>query len=175
MSLEWTEVLDRLLRIVESTYPHKWVSARLADASDAIAPRSMVTLFWAAAKHALTEGPKAHFLRLLTPGEMKQGLRETSQRRVAELAEEHPVVERLSLIRQQKLPLNVERAAELLGQVPSDTDGFGASGDVVLEELVELGVAMRAGKDRTRQERIDIPDIYRLHFQIGRVGHKVTV
>ena len=153
-------------------YPHRWVPAKLADAHGAIAPRSMITLFRSAAKHAVTEGPKASYLRLLTPDEMKAGLRETSDRRVSELAEEHPVVERLSQLVHDVLPLSLKAAAKLLGsQGPGDPiDGFDESGDRVLDELMRLGVVSRVGKDR-----IDIPDIYRLHFNIKRVGQKVAV
>lgn len=152
-------------------YPYRWVPARLADARDAIAPRSMITLFWSAARHALKEGPKAGYLRLLTPDEMKAGLRETSDRRVAELVEEHPVVERLRHLVHDNLPLRIGDISRTLGKpLPDDPDGFGGSGDRVLDELLRLGVVSRAGKDR-----VDIPDIYRLHFGIRRVGQKVAV
>jgi hypothetical protein len=152
-------------------YPHKWVPARLADANGAIAPRSMITLFRSAAEHALKEGPKADHLRLLTPDEMKEGLRETSDRRVSELAEEHPVVERLRHLAHDKLPLSVMDASSRLARPrPDDPDGFGDSGERVLEELARLGVVAPAGKDR-----IDVPDIYRLHFGIRRAGQKVAV
>lgn len=51
----------------------------------------------------------------------------------------------------------------------TDEDGFGTAGDRVLDKLVRLGVIQRVAKDR-----IDIPDIYRLHFKIDRRGQKVT-
>jgi hypothetical protein len=151
-------------------YPHRWVLARLADANAAIAPRSMVTLFWSAARHALTVGPRAGYLRLLTPEEMKEGLRETSDRRVAELVEEHPVVERLKQLVPRTLPLKVQDAVQLLSNpLPDDPDRFGDSGARVLEELERLGVIARVAK-----ERIDVPDIYRLRFGVQRTGQKVA-
>jgi len=44
-----------------------------------------------------------------------------------------------------------------------EEDDFGTSGDRVLEELIRLGVVNRLPKDR-----IDIPDVYRLRFGVGR-------
>lgn len=151
-------------------YPHRWVPARLADANGAIAPRSMITLFWSASRHALTVGPQAGYLRLLTPDEMKSGLRDTSERRVSELAEEHPVVERLRLMATTTLPQSTIDTTELLSKSsPDDPDGFGSAGERVVDELFRLGVFSRVGKDR-----IDVPDIYRLHFGIRRKGQKVA-
>lgn len=151
-------------------YPHRWVPARLADANGAIAPRSMITLFWSAARNALSVGPQAGYLRLLTPDEMKNGLRDTSERRVSELAEEHPVVERLRSMTATTLPLSIPETTELLSTIlPDDSDGYGSAGDRVVDELFRLGVFSRVGKDR-----IDVPDIYRLHFGIKRKGQKIA-
>lgn len=158
---------------VRAGYPHRWVPAKLSDAHGAIAPRSIITLFRSAAGHALSEGPKASYLRLLTPDEMKAGLRETSQRRVSELAEEHPVVERLAALARKGLvlPLQSQAVVSALREAEeNEDDGFGDSGERVLDELERLGVVTRVSK-----ERVDIPDIYRMHFGIRRLGQKVAL
>lgn len=155
-------------------YPHRWVPAKLADANGAIVPRSMLILFASAADHALAMGPKAGYTRLLKPEEMKAGLRQTSARRVNELAEEHPVVVRLKNLAQSRLPLETTRAAELLStSLDTQDDGFGTAGDRVLEALTDLGVVTRVRSKHGKEERIDLPEIYRLEFGIQRVGQKV--
>ncbi len=109
-------------------------------------------------------------MRLLTPEELKEGLRETSRRRVLEMKEEHPVIMRLELLRDISLPASLADIVNALAKESDEVeDDFGTAGQRILDELVRLGVVERLPKDR-----VDIPDIYRLRFKIDRKGQKVT-
>ncbi|GHG84588.1 hypothetical protein GCM10012319_40450 [Comamonas sp. KCTC 72670] len=153
-----------------SGYSWTWVPNHLKDAQGIIAPRSIITLFNSAASHALSVTPSGKYMRILAPEELKEGLRETSQRRVVEMQEEHPVVMRLGLLSDISLPASVDDVVETLSTVQEEVDdGFGTAGERILDELARLGVVYRLPKGR-----IDIPDIYRLRFKISRKGQKVT-
>lgn len=152
-----------------SGYSWTWVPNHLKDAHGIIAPRSMITLFKSAASHALNVTPSGKYMRLLAPEELKEGLRETSRRRVVEMQEEHPVIMRLGLLKDISLPTPASEIIEALSR-PSEEieDDFGTAGGRILDELARLGVVDRLAKDR-----IDIPDIYRLRFKLTRKGQKV--
>lgn len=153
-----------------SGYSWTWVPNHLKDAHGIIAPRSMITLFKSAASHALNVTPSGRYMRLLAPEELKEGLRETSSRRVVEMQDEHPVIMRLQLLKDISLPAAVDDLVEVLSRTHEVfEDDFGAAGGRILEELTRLGIV-----DRLPKDRIDIPDIYRLRFKIDRKGHKVT-
>jgi hypothetical protein len=177
-----------------SDYSWTWVPNHLQDVHGIIAPRSMITLFKSAASHALNGTPGGNYMRLLAPEELKEGLRETSRRRVVEMQEEHPVIMRLGLLKDISLPASLADVVHALSRVSGEVeddfgaaryrpswllseptvsdeveDDFGAAGEHILDELVRLGVV-----DRLPRGRIDIPDIYRLHFKISRRGQKVT-
>lgn len=152
-----------------SGYSWTWVPNHLQDARGIIAPRSMITLFKSAATRALNENPAGQWTRLLAPEELKEGLRETSYQRVLELREEHPVIMRLGRLHDVRLPAASGEVIDALSRVPEDgEDGFGEAGARVLEELARLGVI-----DKLPKDRIDIPDVYRLHFKLDRKGQKV--
>jgi hypothetical protein len=153
-----------------SGYSWTWVPNHLKDVHGIIAPRSMITLFKSAASHALNVTPSGKYMRLLAPEELKEGLRETSRRRVVEMQEEHPVIMRLDLLRDISLPASVNDVVDALSKVTQEVeDDFGMAGGRILDELTRLGVV-----DRLPKDRIDIPDIYRLRFKIGRKGQKIT-
>jgi len=153
-----------------SGYSWTWVPNHLKDTHGIIAPRSMITLFKSAASHALNVTPSGKYMRLLAPEELKEGLRETSRRRVVEMQEEHPVIMRLSLLKELSLPAPVDEVVDALSNTSEEMeDDFGGAGERVLDELARLGVV-----DLLPKGRIDIPDIYRLRFKIGRKGQKVT-
>lgn len=155
---------------VRTGYSWNWVPARLQDSHNVIAPRSMLTLFQSAASQALQSQETAgKFVYLLHPKELKDGLRKVSEQRVSELREEHPVVNRLKRLRDIRLPAPLESVTNALSQPLEDSDGFGNSGDQVLEELLRLGVCHRLPK-----QQIDVADIYRLEYKIDRTGQKVT-
>lgn len=155
---------------VRTGYSWRWVPARLQDAHGVIAPRSMLTLFQGAARLALQSQESAgKYVYLLAPKELKDGLRNVSERRVSELVEEHPVVGRLDKLSDTSLPAAVDVVIQALSSPVDEDDGFGSSGEKALDELVRLGVCARLPK-----RQIDVADIYRLKFKIDRRGQKIT-
>jgi hypothetical protein len=139
-------------------FTYRWMLNHLQDAHVRVVPRSLVNLVAIAADQALIRGPQATASdQLLHPTELAGALDETSERRVAELKEEHQIVERLSRLR---------GAVVLLArrQVVKKLDDAG-DGEAVFRELVNLGVlSVRA------DGRIDVPDLYRYGYGIKRKG-----
>jgi hypothetical protein len=143
---------------------YRWIPNRLQDAHARAVPRSILSLIRNAAIFAISRGPQAKSLRLLRPEELQGALEQTSRRRVAEVQEEFPVVGRLESLRGQTVMLPRAVAIKALGQGPA-ADEFGNDGEQVLRTLIELGVM-----SERPDGRIDIADIYRYGFEIGRKG-----
>ncbi|MFO7567315.1 MAG: hypothetical protein R6X02_32020 [Enhygromyxa sp.] len=150
---------------IKKGYTHNWIPNRLQDAHVRIVPRSLLNLIGLAADQAKQKGPTASYDRLLTPGELAAALEETSRRRVRELAEEHPVVQRLENLRDQTVMLEPKVVVSYLSKPVGDDDDFATDGQRVLEEFVRLGI-LSVRKDG----RVDVPDIYRYGFGIKRKG-----
>lgn len=144
---------------------YRWIPNRLQDAHARAVPRSFLSLVRYAATFALSQGPSAQSLRLLTPVELQGALESTSLRRVNELKEEFPVVARLESLRGKTVMLERKVAIAALSRVLSNDDEHGSDGERVLHTLIELG-AMSERDDG----RIDVPDIYRYGFGILRKG-----
>ncbi len=144
---------------------YRWIPNRLQDAHARAVPRSILGLVRYAADFALTRGPEAQSLRLLTPPELQGSLERTSLRRVSELTEEFPVVGRLGNLRGRTVMLARKGAIEALSRATAVEDEHSDDGEQVLRTLIELGVM----SERT-DGRIDVPDIYRYGFGILRKG-----
>lgn len=144
---------------------YRWIPNRLQDAHARAVPRSFLSLVRHAAKYALSQGPGAQSLRLLTPLELQGALEVTSKLRAKELTEEFPVVARLENLRGQTVMLARKMAVAALSQRTASDDEYDDDGEQVLHALIELG-AMSEREDG----RIDVPDIYRYGFGILRKG-----
>jgi hypothetical protein len=148
---------------------YHWIPNRLQDAHARAVPRSVISLVRNAATIALSQGPGAQSLRLLTPLELQAALESTSRRRVNELREELPVVARLEGLRGQTVMLSRKTAVAALSAPTAAhgkyADEYGNDGDLVLHALIELGVMSERDDGR-----IDVPDIYRYGFGILRKG-----
>lgn len=150
---------------IKKGYTYKWIPNRLQDAHVRIVPRSLLNLIGLAADQAKQRGPQASYDRLLTPGELATALEGTSLRRVRELTEDHPVVQRLKNLSGQTVLLDAKVVAAYLAKPFDEKDGFGDDGQRVMDEFIRLGV-LSVRKDG----RIDVPDIYRYGFGIKRKG-----
>lgn len=139
-------------------FTYRWMLNHLQDAHVRVVPRSLVNLVAIAADQALVRGPQATAAdQLLHPSELAGALEHTSERRVAELKEEHQIVERLSRLKGAVVLLPRRQVVKKL-----DENG---DGEAVFRELVNLGVlAVRA------DGRIDVPDLYRYGYGIKRKG-----
>ncbi len=144
---------------------YRWIPNRLQDAHARAVPRSVLSLVRNAANFALTKGPGAQSLRLLTPVELQGALENTSKRRVNELKEEFPVVARLEHLHGKTVMLPRKVAIDALSRGSAENDEHGTDGEQVLQSLIELGVM-----SEREDGRIDVPDIYRYGFGILRKG-----
>jgi len=144
---------------------YRWIPNRLQDAHARAVPRSILSLTRNAADFAISRGPEAQSLRLLTPLELQGALERTSKRRVNELKEEFPVVGRLEFLKDRTVMLDRKVAIEALSRVTPIEDEHGTDGEQVLRTLIELGVM-----SERIDGRIDVPDIYRYGFGILRKG-----
>lgn len=154
---------ERMGRGEKKAFTYRWIPNRLQDAHQRIVPRSLLNLIGTAAEKALNS-PKARFLRLLTPGDLSAALHHTSKTRIAELLEEHPMVQRLEQLRGLTVMLEASKVERRLAPPPGTSED-GTDGRAILEELLRLGVLSRRSDGR-----IDIPDIYRSAFDIKRRG-----
>jgi hypothetical protein len=84
---------------------------------------------------------------------------------VKRLAEESPVVHRLTALKGIVVPVDRSMLVKRLSRLVGDDDGFGDDGDAALDELVRIGVVRDRGADR-----FDVPDVYRYGYGIKRKG-----
>ncbi len=171
-------------------FPYKWLMTHLADAHGETTPRSFLVALRSAAEETIERHPEAGFA--LAYQGLQVGVRVASRIRVDEISEfwwvpevmrplpvslrvpfdidalearwhEDGTLERIAAERQQRMDS---------GDVDEDVDrpwllpAHLADGPVgVCRDLEALGVFRRM-----RGERIDVPDIYRLGFELRRKG-----
>ncbi|MFG2964305.1 hypothetical protein ACGFZS_13595 [Streptomyces sp. NPDC048288] len=164
-----------------------WLPNHLMDGVEQVSPRS----FLSALQKALAETRDqyaGHEFALHHEG-IRRGVQTASETRVAEVGEDMPWV-RLAIeaLAGRQVPIEQEKVEGLWEEsrlvdalrkeaeryVPSDSQedtlvrtGPRHPGDpaLLIEELISLGV-MR----RRRDGRIDLPDVYRIAFNVGRKG-----
>jgi len=150
-------------------FPYRWLPTHLSDAHGDISPRSFITALTTAVEHTIDHYKEHEYA--IHYRSLHAGVREASRIRVGEIAE-HPWIQPLmaALAGSIGVPFVFADAA-------SQWDATGAlnttavvsaeidSADLALLRLTQLGVwrEMKTG-------RIDIPDIYRLGFQLSRRG-----
>jgi hypothetical protein len=147
-------------------YVYRWIPNHIQDAHGSIVPRSLLNVFIFAAEDALERGPRSTGARLLHPSEFVAALARTSQHRVIELAEEHPVVRRLENLQGLiTMARRTEVEHRLSQTVKGFDDEFETDGEAACEALLRLGVL------KVREDgRIDVPDLYRYGYGIKRKG-----
>lgn len=144
-------------------FTHNWMINHLQDARGQVTPRSLLVLIRKAAETAREKGPRAAYRKLLHPIELHDALQEASQRRVVEQKEDHPVIQRLEALREKTLFLPHREVIRAIGSV-TVSDGFEGRGDEAFEELLRIGAIA------IRDDRVDVPDIFRYAFGIKRKG-----
>ena len=98
----------------------------------------------------------------MTPRDLLASLQQTSRQRVQELVEEYPLVKRMENLRGLTLWLGRgEVEARLAQRGPDEPAGSPARGDLVVPELLRLGVLREVDDGK-----LDVPDIYRYAFEI---------
>jgi hypothetical protein len=160
---------------------YTWVPLHLADAAGKISPRSYLLAFKSAAEHTATHRPEHQ--RALHYSAIQEGVIKASEIRVQEIAEDYPwVTPLLEAARGTVVPISGDELSsrwttECLGRMrraartklpprrfTSDPIRSGRT-DALIDDLVELAVLYR-----TKDGRLNIPDIFRVGFGIRRRG-----
>jgi len=162
-------------------YTYSWVPLHLADAKGRISPRSYLLAFKRAAEYTAERWPD-HGLALHYTA-IQQGVIKASQVRVDEIGEDYPWVKPLlEAARGAVVPMTTDEvssrwSADSLGQMKQASgaklpprrftnDPFRkGSAEALIDDLVELAVLYR-----TKDGRLNMPDIFRVGFGIRRKG-----
>ncbi|MFA5964084.1 MAG: hypothetical protein WC804_08715 [Sphingomonas sp.] len=156
---------------------YDWPLSHLADAHDEVTPRSFLGLLIGAAKM-----PGQGEQRVITPEGIRHGLRGASQTRVDQLHQEFPwikgVLAPLDGLLLPQIPRGVfkvwkaARTVELLtadaqknGYLSPISDNFVSAEEGLLAALEEIGVMFRR-----KDERVDMPDLYRVAARLLKKG-----
>jgi hypothetical protein len=158
-------------------FPYTWLPNHLGDARRQVSPRS----FLAALRHAALDPLRQDQQFPLHYESIKKGVQQASEIRKQEIEEDYPWVKRLlDSLTGLSVPCPFEDVRrvwsqnrvlkELGGQVkteqmrlPPSRIHLGPEG--VLEDLIDLGIV-----ERIRDGRINLPDVYRVGYGIGRRG-----
>jgi hypothetical protein len=162
-------------------YTYSWVPLHLADAKGRISPRSYLLAFKRAAEHTAERWPD-HGLALHYTA-IQQGVVKASQVRVDEIGEDYPWVKPLleaargAVVPMTSAEVSSRWSADSLGQMEKaagaklpprrfTNDPFRkGSPEALIDDLVELAVLYR-----TKDGRLNVPDIFRVGFGIRRKG-----
>jgi hypothetical protein len=164
---------------------YTWLPNHLMDGAEQVSPRSFLNALKQAVEETIAEYA-AHNLAIHHEG-IRGGVQSASRTRVDEIREDLPWVHTaIKPLEGQQVPIEestirdiwqearldeqLRRQARSLSESPDETrirtgPRFPDDYPRLVEELVELGV-MRRRKDG----RIDLPDVYRIAFSIGRKG-----
>jgi hypothetical protein len=187
------EVLERIASKYMGTdrrkgYTYTWLPNHLADGRQQVSPRSFLSALWRATER--TADAFAGHAYALHWDAIRQGVQHASQIRVVEVKEDTPWVSNaIDPLRGAQVPIEkdevvrrwgeVNLSTELLTQrsktseLPEDDseDQMFATGPLNIDyeglivELIDLGVmTIRTNK------KLDLPDVYRIAFDIGRKG-----
>lgn len=155
--------------------PYIWVVSHLADGKQHTSPRSFLAALGTAAEDSLERYPdfKEYVLHYES---IKRGVQKASTIRVNEMYEDYPWVETLfePLLGKFNVPIDFSTVTGLWANTFSS--GFNeqanllspvAPGDWqgILKQLVHLGIC-----EIMRDGRINMPDLYRVAFNLGRKG-----
>ncbi len=158
-------------------FPYTWLPNHLGDAGGQVSPRS----FLAAIRYAASDTPRQDYKYALYYESIKKGVQEASRIRVREMQEDYPWVEILMKpLSGLTVPCLFEEIArrweenEILARLKNDIANkavklppvhLGEGADGVRKDLETLGVF-----ERMRDNRVNMPDVYRVGFGLGRRG-----
>jgi len=157
--------------------PYTWIVGHLADGKGRTSPRSFLAAVRAAALDTQERYPDhewpLHFESI------KRGVQSASQIRVAELAEDFPwVTAVMAPLRGMNVPCEFNDIKKIWSEsfpnglpiIEGDSEAklpppHGDSWQGLADDLVRLGVF-----ENLRGDRINLPDLYRIGFGLGRRG-----
>ncbi|WP_405893486.1 hypothetical protein OG612_29590 [Streptomyces sp. NBC_01527] len=164
---------------------YSWLPNHLMDGNEVISPRSFLKTLATAA--TVTRDEYASHSWALHHEAIRQGVQKASEVRVREAAEDIPWAGRaVTLLEGRQVPIEREQVryhwnrAGLPDLLREDMARFTTAGDQqkprtgprdpndldgLIDDLVALGVMTKRSDDR-----LDVPDIFRIHLRIGRLG-----
>lgn len=158
-------------------FPYSWLPSHLGDARGEVSPRS----FLSALRHAAQDEPRAAQEFFLHYESIKRGVQEASKIRVRELEEDYPWIRALfEPLAGITVPCHFDEIAEVWRQyrilktlekriedqeVRLPPAHIGECEDGVLIDLIELGLF-----EKLKDGRINLPDVYRVGYGMGRRG-----
>jgi len=158
-------------------FPYTWLPNHLGDTRNQVSPRS----FLAAVRHTAEDRVRPDHIYTLHYESIKAGVQQASKIRVQEMQEDYPWVQvLLSSLSALSVPCPIKdvkyiwQTKNLLEKLSDEmTSGdvrlppahLSEGSDGVLEDLENLGLIERLSGDR-----INIPDVYRVGYGIGRRG-----
>ena len=156
--------------------PYTWSVNHLADGRGQTSPRSFLAAIQQAADDSRARYPQHEYA--LHYESLKRGIQKASEIRVTEVAEDYPwVPEVLSELRGLNVPCEYDLLRSRWEQrYPQGPESIGADRlpaqhaaggwDGIREDLVRLGLF----EIKKADGRIDMPDLYRVGFGLGRKG-----
>jgi hypothetical protein len=155
--------------------PYTWSVGHLADGRGQTSPRSFLAALRQAAEDSSERYPQHEYA--LHYESIKRGIRKASEIRVDEVAEDYPWVrEVLTLLQGMNVPCPYDdilaRWEKKFPKGPQDIPSerlpaqHAARGwDGIREDLQRLGLI-----ETKKDNRVDMPDLYRIGFGLGRKG-----
>lgn len=158
-------------------FPYTWLPNHLGDARGQVSPRS----FLAAVRFAAEEKSRSDFRYPLYYESIKRGVQEASRIRVREMQEDYPWVTMLmETLSGLTVPCNFKEIAmrwkerNILERLQKDISNEGVKlpprhledgPEGVRQDLETLGIF-----ERMRDGRVNMPDVYRVGYGLGRRG-----
>ncbi|MGW5642775.1 hypothetical protein ACWEV3_29615 [Saccharopolyspora sp. NPDC003752] len=161
-------------------HTYTWLPNHLADGTGQVSPRSFLSALRTAAQ--ITEEQNAGHDHALHWDAIKRGVQVASKTRVDEITEDIPwVATSIAPLKEMQVPIEQQevescwRDADLKTQLdalqlasdqaPAATGPRDTQLSALIAELIELGVMTSR-----RNGKLDLPDIYRIAFGLGRKG-----
>lgn len=160
--------------------PYTWVISHLADGNGQTSPRSLLRAVRSAAEDSMDRYADSSFAYALHYESIKRGIGDASRGRVDELREDYPWVDPVaSSLAGSTVPLDENMVIDVLAaahpsaesaitdasqsSLPPEHVDEGWTG--IIQDLVRIGVLTRR-----KDDRIDMPDIYRIGYEVKRKG-----
>lgn len=158
-------------------FPYSWLPGHLSDARGQVSPRS----FLAAVRRAAQDKQRSGQEFALHYESIKRGVQEASKIRVSELEEDYPWIKRLfqplsgisvpclftdiqAIWDEKRVLAELEKnIVTAIVRLPPARIAIGPEG--VLQDLMDLGLV-----ERLKDQRINLPDVYRVGYGMGRRG-----
>jgi hypothetical protein len=178
---------DYMGKAATSGHSYPYIYNHLSDGLDRVAPRTFLTALREAVRSALKSYPDKP--NVMHPEAIKDGVREASTARVVELREEYQWIDSaLQCIKEKQKTVPIDKidlekiwvkdgasvlqAIEALRNIALIPWRSGATNSEKIEglrtTLEQIGIIKLRLRDGN--ERIELPDIYRLAYKIGRHG-----